>query len=564
MSRKLTAYLSIFNVFKLNELWPYYQNHVNQIILNCSTLWSLALQIFEAFIQILLIVDLSLNQTPDILALYETNLDDSIDSGNFSVRGYLPLIWKDSNTHMHGLAVYVKEGLPFARDLSLENSADFYLCFRLTLLHSVSYFFFLYWSHSSALCTVHDSISILYSTLINPSANVFVFGDFNVHHKDWLTYSGGTDQPGELCYNFSMANDLTQMGNFPTRIPDCNSHNPALLDLFLTSDASICFIMAHLPLGNSDHVVVSFSIDFPSNSQWDAPFHHIPYDYSCADWDGLRDHLRDVPWEDIFKLSASTAASEFCEWFQVGIDVYIPDRKYQVKPHSSPWFSAACATVVVQRNHFFRLYQREKSYSKVKFRQASNRCKRVLEAAILAYANKTKESITSQKLGSCDFRWIANGILSKGKSAMPPLFNGPEVLSSASDKAKFFAENFSMNSNLDDSAISLPVFPSRTNLKLHNISVTSKMVGKVVMTLDLSKASGPDCIPVVVLKNREPELSYILAELFNKCLKDSCFPYCWKVSSVVPVCKNVGERSTAKNYRPVSLLSVVSKVFKNL
>ena len=121
-----------------------------------------------------------------------------------------------------------------------------------------------------------------------------------------------------------------------------------------------------------------------------------------------------------------------------------------------------------------------------------------------------------------------------------------------------------MNSNLHDSGISLPVFPSRTNLKLHNISVTPTMVRKVVMNLDLSKASAPDCIPAVVLKNCEPEFSYILAELFNKYLKESCFSVCWKVSSVVPVFKNVGERSTAKNYGPVSLLSVVSKVFQKL
>ena len=133
------------------------------------------------------------------------------------------------------------------------------------------------------------------------------------------------------------------------------------------------------------------------------------------------------------------------------------------------------------------------------------------------------------------------------------------MLSSASDKAKLFA---SKNSNLDDSGISLPVFSSRTNLKLHNISVSPKMVKKDIMNLDLSKASGPDCIPVVILKNCEPEPSYILAELFNKCLKDSCFPDCWNGSSVFPVFKNVGERSTTKNYRPVSLLSVVSKVFE--
>ena len=110
----------------------------------------------------------------------------------------------------------------------------------------------------------------------------------------------------------------------------------------------------------------------------------------------------------------------------------------------------------------------------------------------------------------------------------------------------------------------LPVFPSRTNLKLRNISLTPKMVRKFVMNLDLPKASGADRILVVVLKNCEPELPYILAKLLNKFLKESCFPDCRKVSSVVPIFKNVGERSSAKNYHPVSLFSMVSKVFEKL
>ena len=101
-------------------------------------------------------------------------------------------------------------------------------------------------------------------------------------------------------------------------------------------------------------------------------------------------------------------------------------------------------------------------------------------------------------------------------------------------------------------------------MKLNNNSVTSKMVKKVIMNLDLSKVSGSDCILVLVLRNCEPELSYILAELSNKCHMESCFPDCRKVSSVVHVFKNVGEVSTAKNYCPVSLLSVVSKVFEKL
>ena len=141
------------------------------------------------------------------------------------------------------------------------------------------------------------------------------------------------------------------MVNFPTQIPDCDSHSPALLDLFISSDASVCSVMAFPPLGNSDHVVVSVSDDFTTNSKQHDSFYHIAYDYSWADRNGLCDHLRDVPWKDIFKLSASTADNEFCDWVQVGIDVYIPHHKYQVKPHSSPRFSAACA--VAQEIPFF-------------------------------------------------------------------------------------------------------------------------------------------------------------------------------------------------------------------
>ena len=115
-----------------------------------------------------------------------------------------------------------------------------------------------------------------------------------------------------------------------------------------------------------------------------------------------------------------------------------------------------------------------------------------------------------------------------------------------SDRAKFFPKIFYKNSDLDESDNSLPVFPSITNLNMHNISVTPKMVKKVITTLDSSKASAPDFIPVVALRKCEPKLSYILVELYNMWLKESCFPDCWKVSSVVLVFKNIRERSTAK------------------
>ena len=153
------------------------------------------------------------------------------------------------------------------------------------------YFFFLYQSPSLSLYTVLDFISsnIDEVLLINPSANVFVFGDFNVHHKDWLNYFGGTDQPGELCYNFSISNDLTQMVNFPIRIPACDSHSPALLDYFFL--LKLVLVLQWLSLHWEILMLVSVSIDFPSNSRQAALLHCITYNYSRADWDRLRDHF---------------------------------------------------------------------------------------------------------------------------------------------------------------------------------------------------------------------------------------------------------------------------------
>ena len=170
-----------------------------------------------------------------------------------------------------------------------------YLSFQLALPHAVSYFFFLFQSPSS-LCTVFDCISsnIDEVLLINPSANLFVVGDFNLHYKDWLACSGGTDRPGKLCYDFSIWKEFTQMVKFPTHIPNCDSYSPALLDLFLFSDTCICSTMAFPSLENSDHVD-SVVIYFLSNSQRDTLFHCTAYDYFHADWDHIQYHLRHVP-----------------------------------------------------------------------------------------------------------------------------------------------------------------------------------------------------------------------------------------------------------------------------
>lgn len=128
---------------------------------------------------------------------------------------------------MHGLVVYKREGRLFACDLSLDYSEDSFTSFWLILLQC--FFLLFYWSLFYSLCKVFDVLSKIYRLpSVNPSGYSVVFGDSKVRHRDWLTCSGGSDRLGELWYNFTMSNDLTQTVNFPTRIPDCDSPHPAL------------------------------------------------------------------------------------------------------------------------------------------------------------------------------------------------------------------------------------------------------------------------------------------------------------------------------------------------
>ena len=239
---------------------------------------------------------------------------------------------------------------------------------------------------SSSLCTVSDFISsnIHEVLLIDTSANMFVFGDFNVNNKDWLTYSGGTYRPGELCYDFSISSQMT-LHRWLTFL---FSSLTVFLTVLLFWMSSFRLTLVFDPEWLSLHWIILIILLF----QFPLTFRQSQNSMSILVLIGM---VFMIIW-DLFhgRISLNSllllAASGFCESVQVRIDVYIPHRKYQVKSHSSPWFSAFCTAAIVYWSQFFCLHQKNKSgESKVKFTQASNRCKRILEAAKLAYANKT-------------------------------------------------------------------------------------------------------------------------------------------------------------------------------
>ena len=249
---------------------------------------------------------------------------------------------------MHGLIVYVKEGLPLAQDLSLENSADSYLCFRLALFHSMSYFFFLYRSPSSTLCTIFYSILSNIDEVfpINPSA-VFVFGDFNVCHKDWLTYSCGTDPPGQLCYNFSISNDLGSQTVILIVL---------LFQIYLFLLALV-FVLQWLSLHWEILIMLLSPFPLTFHQIYNGMPRFIAYLMTILVLIGM---VSVIIWEMFHRrislnlvlllLLVKFVSGFGLELIYPYIHIHIPHIKYQIKPHSSASFSAAYDAATVHRN----------------------------------------------------------------------------------------------------------------------------------------------------------------------------------------------------------------------
>ena len=502
---------------------------------------------------------------PDFLSLSETGSGISGDA--FHLPGYLPIITKEDhlNRHGHGLAVFIKDGFPCGRVSAYEDPELPFMCFRVALVRSTSFIFTLYRPQNDGVI-LFDRIADKIDTILSdyPYADIHVCGDFNVHHEEWLVHSNKTDKEGRHCRDFAIAYGLSQIVKEPTHIPDVDGQFHSLLDLFLTSCHDRCVSSVLSPLGSSDHSVVSVKIESKLKETSDVPFHRTVFRYSKADWDSFRSFITDAPLPTIFKSGACKAATYISEWIIDGMNCFIPSKKFQQRPNSQPWFTPECAAAIAHRNHFFHVYQqnRDDDNAHAEFNAARNYCRRILRNSKCSYAQTIRTEISNERPGTRGFWKISRKVLNSGKASVPTLIHGPEVISSSSEKAKLFAANFASNSTLDDQGHTLPDFPQLTDNQLNKFSVTAKEIGKLVKGLDSTKATGPDGIPVVVLKNISPELSPLLAKLFNCCLKEKCFPDIWKLSSVCPVFKNAGERSSPSQYRPISLLSVISKLLE--
>ena len=501
---------------------------------------------------------------PHLLFLTETQVSKTTDSNPYSVPSYFLY---SQFQHKGGCCVYVRNDLICSRVPELDSSVFSTLWLRLTCSSSTKYICAVYLSpNSTDYQKFFDYLNSKVEHILSkfPFSEIIILGDFNVHHHLWLS-SSHTDQPGELAFNFSVLNNLEQLIQHPTRIPDRPGERANILDLYLTSHPSSYTVKLFSPLGSSDHNLISVSCPITPVQPLEPPSPRRYWHFGIADWDALRQYFFDFPWNDYcFQVGdPSVCAERVAEVILSGMEAYIPSS-FSPTNTKKPWFTHACSKAIKNRERAFLGYRRNPTpHFHSLYITARNQARSILRNAKNSYISKKCANLSGSN-SSRSFWRLFNAIYNNfTTSSFPPLFHSDgSIAISPSEKAKLFTQTFASNSSLDDSG-SIPPSPPASNLSMPIIKISSADVFSALSGLNSRKAYGPDGIPPLVLKNCASVLTPCLGKLFRLCLSSGTFPSCWKFALIQPVPKK-GDRSQPSNYRPIALISCLSKVFETI
>lgn len=506
------------------------------------------------------------SKKPTALFLTETQISGKNSLKHLKFPGYE----LHHNFRLHGgVCVYTKNSVSFTRLCALEDHRKDILWLKLSSKSFKKFICCLYRSPSEN--NIQDLIGYLNRTvdLLNsehPSSEIIILGDFNVHNEAWLK-SNKTNPEGRAMEAFAISNGLSQLINEPTYFPRTANSSSSILDLFLSTHPQPYTVNVSSPLGNSDHAMVE--VEYPIHMEkTEMPPPRTVWHYKSADWEGLRDYFGAFPWSVtcFAKKSAKEAADNITEVIQCAMEAYIPHTYRVSRPNHKSWFSRECN--LARKNkieaHKKFLQNPTPQTNEVDIKARNNYNKTVNEAKD-RFNERMRDKVLSCPNGSRAFWTLAKHVNNNfTDSSFPPLTAGDgSLITSSKEKAELFASTFSANSTLNPPAnMALPTVPVVPH-RLGDIKFKVKRVRKTLQSLNTNKASGLDGIPALLLKKCAPELAPVLTKLFQLSYDSGIFPDGWKSARVQPIPKK-GSKTQPSNYRPVALLSVISKVMERI
>ena len=510
------------------------------------------------------------DENPDVIIVVESKLDDmKAGPRDVELPGYQDPIRRDRTAHGGGIIIWFKVGIAL-RDLSDKfNSGDHeVLWFSVKQRNGRNIVFGAVYRPPS-----RDDVSLLeYINLTVPSLyaygdSVVLIGDFNLHNTAWLPGDSPTSPAGRRAQEIFADLGLEQCVHFTTRSRNGTANT---LDLLLTDHApDRVRVECRSPLGKSDHCVLVASLD--ADTLRENPTSRKVWQYSKADWKRLRAYLRTTDWNALFEahIDPDALLKAFEDLLWKGIDQYVPSRVFKTRTSDPTWWTPTCAAAVKRKR---RAYQKWKAHPSARTKQVYKMCARqvvhFLHAARKDDRRRIKRRLVRGKHRDRTWWRLLKRAGGDGRSGQIPTLvglDGVEVASTAG-KADIFGKYFASKCSLggiDKHAEVLPPVRPRTQAKLQHVRFRKAAVKHLLAELDTTKALGPDNISTRVLRECAGQLAAPVARLFSFFMRQGVMPRSWKLANVTPVYKKKS-KSDPSNYRPISLLSILSKIMESV
>jgi hypothetical protein len=492
----------------------------------------------------------------DIITLSETFLSEN-STQDLALQGYHQLIRRDRDTFGGGVAAYVSCNLAYKRlsDFELANNESLWLKintknnkFLLAICYRPPTSGADYWEDMQ---TMYDNVT---SQGVMP---VIITGDLN---------SDFNSRNGELLHHFASSNFLTIHVHQPTRITETTA---TVLDQFISNNHNLLTdIQVHPPLATNDHCTISAIISFKSFKE-ENYFRNI-WNYNNADFGNFNEAIRNYDWDTCFESNdINECLANWTTSFLNLARTYIPNKMILVRSKDSPWFSKELRNLKKEKDRIHR--QAKLSNCPViwsNFRKARNKYIGRLREAEEQYKHKLANKLENPVQVSSKQWWhITKQFLGKySHDSIPPISDPltDNTLFTSTEKADAFNTAFSSFSNIDTSNATVPNHVhKKTDSSLTEIIVEVQEVEDILLSLDTSKASGPDSISAKMLKVSAKAIAPSLTRLISMSLRSKIVPQGWKDANVTPIFKK-GNKSICSNYRPISLLNITAKICEKL
>ena len=508
------------------------------------------------------------DQKPDIIMVTESKLDPSIsdNSPDISIDGYtIERRDRSNGKEWGGCMIYYKNGIALHRRQDLEPAEHEMMIFTIKLDSGILLMSLLYRppGRKVADCAPIDwyTENLDHIRSKTKATGTILAGDYNAHHKEWLQ-SKKTEPPGRHTLTLCTTHGLSQLVNGPTHIKGNR------LDLIMCDIPNLCSeVQIEAQVGVSDHYLLSTSIALSPIQETTAP--RMVWIYSKADWDGLREELGGANWNQMLNPNnPELSCTAMTKAIQQAMEHHIPKKRLRNFNGKPEWYNEACEKAQLKKLKTWRQYKAKKTpENRYRYNQARNGYTYVSRKAVSDHKNRVKEKMTSGlKKGSKTWWWTAKRLMGEGgKCDIPLLSSGNQTFIHSEEKAECFADIFAEKSTIpqDENNKEVPSVKRKTTANLKKIKFWPKHVRKVLSKLNIDKATGPDSIPARVLKQAAPELAKPFARLFRLLMDKHYMPKQWKVAHVIP-CYKKKDKHDPNNYRPVSLLSIISKVMEAL